>query len=109
MLDAFASEAGAGENRIILLVLDNAGWHTEPGLVVPDGIRLEHLPPFAPELQPAECLWELVDEPLVNRHFDTIEDLQTVVENRCVALGENHAATKAATAFHWWPKMPETA
>ena len=109
LLDAFASEAGAGENRIILLVLDNAGWHTEPGLVVPDGIRLVHLPPYTPELQPAECLWELVDEPVVNNHFDTIEELQTVVENRCVTLSENKAATKAVTGFHWWPKIPETA
>jgi hypothetical protein len=66
-----------------------------------------HLPPYTPELQPAECLWQLVDEPVVNNHFDTIEDLQTVVENRCVALSENKAATKAVTKFHWWPKIPE--
>ena len=109
LLDAFASEAGAGEKRTVLLVLDNAGWHTEPGLVVPDGIRLVHLPPYTPELQPAECLWQLVDEPLVNNHFDTIDDLQTVVENRCVALGQNPAATKAATGFHWRPKIANAA
>src|SRR5829696_2140210 len=31
---------GAGRERLILLVLDNAGWHTEPGLTVSDGSGL---------------------------------------------------------------------
>ena len=35
-LALFAREAGAGPDRIIVLVLDNAGWHTEPGLAVPE-------------------------------------------------------------------------
>jgi hypothetical protein len=29
-----------GRNRIIILVLDNGGWHTLQNLAVPDGIRL---------------------------------------------------------------------
>src|SRR3954470_5918761 len=46
LLALFAREAGAGRDRIIVLVLDNAGWHTEPGLAVPEGVRLVHLPPY---------------------------------------------------------------
>ena len=38
------------------LGLENAG---------PDGSRRVHLPPDSPELQPAETLWPLVDEPVV--------------------------------------------
>ena len=72
VLTLFAREAGAGRDRIILLVLDNPGWHSAPGLAVPEGIRLVHLPPYTPELQPAETLWAHVDEPLANRHFDTL-------------------------------------
>ena len=40
LLAAFADEAGAGRDRIIVLVLDNAGWHSKSNLRVPDGIRL---------------------------------------------------------------------
>src|SRR4051812_3330852 len=47
LLALFAREAGAGRERIIALVLDSAGWHTEPNLVVPDGIRLAYLPPYS--------------------------------------------------------------
>ena len=39
LLALFAREAGAGRERILVLELDNAGWHTAPNLVVPEGIR----------------------------------------------------------------------
>jgi hypothetical protein len=32
-------------------------------------ITLAFLPPYSPELQPAERLWSLVDEPVANKHF----------------------------------------
>jgi len=43
---------------IALLVLDGAGWHSSPKLVVPDNIVLLPLPPYAPELNPTENIWE---------------------------------------------------
>ena len=44
LLELFAREAGAGRERRIVLQLDNAGWHSEAGLEVPEGIRLVYLP-----------------------------------------------------------------
>ena len=44
LLALFAREAGAGRERIVVLGLDNAGWHTAPTLAVPDGIRLVYRP-----------------------------------------------------------------
>ena len=48
-LALFAREAGAGRDRVVIPVLDGAGWHTAPGspcwLAVPAGIRLVYLPP----------------------------------------------------------------
>jgi hypothetical protein len=41
-----------------VLVLDGAGWHMSPLLHVPDNIVLMPLPPYAPELNPLENLWE---------------------------------------------------
>jgi transposase len=42
-----------------VLVLDGAGWHqTGGGLIVPDNITLLPLPPYAPELNPMENVWE---------------------------------------------------
>jgi len=103
ILALFAREAGAGRDRIVVLVLDNAGWHTEAGLCVPEGIRLVYLPPYTPELQPAETLWTHVDEPIVNRHFDSLADLDQVVASQCVALTNDKPRIKRQAGFHWWP------
>ena len=50
------------------LVLDGAGWHGSLDLVVPDNITLIPLPPYAPELNPVENVWEyLRKNKLANR------------------------------------------
>ena len=72
---------------------------------MPDGIRLVFQPSHSPELQPAEHLWEFVDEPLVNTYFKTIEDLETVVSARCLALIGQQDTISASTLFHWWPQQ----
>ena len=59
----FAVDAGISQKKV-LLVEDNAGWHRSKKVEVPEGITVEFLPPYSPELQPAERLWSLVDEPL---------------------------------------------
>ena len=104
LLETFAREAEAGLSRIILLVLDNAGWHGPANLKIPDGIRLIHLPPYSPELQPAETLWSVVDEPIVNKHIATIEELDAKIAQQCVALVEQPEQIQSRTNFHWWPK-----
>lgn len=109
LLASFAKEAGAGRDRTIVLVVDNAGWHGQVGLEVPDGVRLVFLPPYTPELQPAETLWALVDEPIVNRHIGTIEELDAVIGDRCAALANERDAIKSRTNFHWWPKIANPA
>ncbi len=103
LLETFARETGVGSQRIILLVLDNAGWHGA-GLKIPEGVRLVYLPPYSPELQSAETLWTLVDEPIANKHFATIEDLESKIAKQCVALAEEADKIKTRTGFHWWPK-----
>ena len=102
LLALFAREAGAGRERMIVLGLDSAGWHTEPNLVVPDGIRLAYLPPYSPELQPAEHLWPVLDEPLANQYFETLADLERAVAERCLVLDGDQLSL--GTNFHWWPK-----
>ncbi len=102
LLAAFAEETRAGRERSIGLVLDQAGWHTEPNLPVPDGIRRVYLPSYTPELQPAEHLWPVLDEPVVNTSFATLADLEAVIAQRGIALDSQDLRT--GTNFYWWPK-----
>ena len=105
LLALFAREAGAGRDRILVLELDNAGWHTAPNLAVPGGLRLVYLPPYSPELQPAEHLWPVLDEPLVNQYFETLVDLERAVADRCRVLEGDQLSH--GTNFHWWLKPTE--
>ena len=90
----------------VMLVLDQAGWHVahEIKALEEDGqLALEYLPSHSPELQPAEHLWELVDEPLVNKVFESLADLEAALAERCVALTEQAERIRDLTLYHWWP------
>jgi hypothetical protein len=103
VLATFAQAVGAGPRKRIVLVLDQAGYHTSPLVQVPDGIHLVFLPPYSPELQPAEHLWHFSDEALVNEHFATIDALEEAQAARCDHLQRQPDVIRTATRFHWWP------
>jgi transposase len=103
-LEAFAREIGAGSSKRIVLVLDRAGWHASPKVRVPQHLHLLFLPAFSPELQPAEHLWPLSNTALVNRHFTTIDELEDVQAERCLALQTRPDLGRSATLFPWWPR-----
>ncbi len=71
VLADFARHFGIGKYKRVALVVDQAGWHTSEKVEVHVGIHLIPLPPYSPELQPAERLWTLTNEPVANRSFET--------------------------------------
>ncbi len=101
-LQEFAQSVGAGPDKRVILVLDQAGWHTGGEVTVPEGIHLEYLPAYSPELQPAERLWPLCNEGIANRLFATIDELEEAVARRVLQLRES--VVRALTCYHWWPQ-----
>lgn len=102
-LTTFARDEGLDATHRAVLVVDRAGWHVAHDLRVPAGIDLVFLPAASPELQPAERLWSLVDEPVVNRAFPDLDQLETVLVDRCRTLAADPQRLRAHTHFHWWP------
>jgi transposase len=70
-LTEISSQVAAGSHAV--LILDGAGWHKTGGkLTVPDNISLLHLPPYCPELNPVENIWQYLRQNfLSNRVFDS--------------------------------------
>ncbi len=60
-----------------IIVLDGAGWHQTGGrLKVPENISLLSLPPYSPELNPVENVWQYLKQNfLSNRVFDTYDEI----------------------------------
>jgi DDE superfamily endonuclease len=105
-LAAFAEQVGAGPSKEILLVLDRAGWHMSQRITVPLHLHLVPLPPYTPELQPAERLWTYSNTPLLNVRAADLEELDTLQLDRCAALQTDPALVatiQSATDYHWLP------
>lgn len=98
----FAHHFGLGADKHILLTVDQAGWHTSDKVVLPEGLHLAFLPSYSPELQHAERLWPVLDEPIANRTFDKIEELEQVLCDRCCVLLKQRGFIQGLTKFHWW-------
>jgi hypothetical protein len=100
-LAAFARWADPEGQKVLVLLVDNAGGHVAKGLKVPGNVRLFGLPPCTPELQPAEHLWPLVREALANRDFEHLVALGAKLRRRCNWLAENPEVVQGAVGFHW--------
>ena len=100
-LGAFAAHADPDGTKLLVLVVDNAGWHRAKRLAVPANVRLHFLPPCTPELQPVEPFWPLVREAVANDTFDRLADLRRRVVRRCRRLADDRATVKGAIGFHW--------
>ena len=96
-LDDFA--ASLPEDVIALLVLDGATWHRSPKLDVPDNLRLLFLPPYTPELNPAEHLWPPLREITANQTFADIDALEARLAERCVWLSKHPDKVARSTSF----------
>ncbi len=110
VLEDFAREFNLGQNKQILLVLDGAGWHVSQEITqnLPSGLHLEFLPAYSLELQPAERLWPIIDEPLANRSFTDLEELEEILYTRCQVVLEQPELVQGITNFSWWPQSSLT-
>jgi transposase len=107
-LHAFAQEHGVGPDKHIALVMDQAGWHKSRDLVLPEGLHLLFLPSHSPDLQSAERMWPLSNEPLANRVFRSLDELEQVQSERCRWLQAHPEVIRGRTSFHWWPSSDTT-
>lgn len=89
------------EDRIIM-ILDGAGWHTSRLVTVPDNMRLIPLPPYSPELNPTEYLWdELREKSFHNRVFNSIDALEVHLEVSLRDLEADKVRVRSIVAWPW--------
>jgi hypothetical protein len=85
----------------IVMVLDGAGWHVGGELVPPPNMRLLSLPPYAPELNPVEHVWdELREKRFHNRVFDSLDALEDHLE---AALRDFELDPQCIQSIVAWP------
>ena len=89
-------------DEFILMVMDQAGWHLAGELSLPANMRLVFLPPYSPELNPAEHLWEsLREECFANHVFANLDAVEKALTDGLVALESDQERTRSMTGFKW--------
>ncbi len=111
MMSLFLAEvAQRHAEEFIVMVMDQAGWHVAGQLQVPQNMRLVFLPPYSPELNPAEHLWEALRQScFANYVFADLDAVGNVLTQGLVALEADHARVQSMTGFKWITSISMTA
>lgn len=89
-------------NDNVVMVLDGAGWHRSKDFRLPENLRLLFLPPYSPELNPQEHLWdELREKHFHNRVFDSIDALEERLVVALRDLENSPARVKKIAGLDW--------
>ena len=97
---AQVSQAHAAE--FVIMIVDGASSPKAKELVLPENIRLLRLPPYAPELNPQEHVWDEVREKeFPNRVFDRLDAVIAQLERGLPALAADHDRLRSLTHWPW--------
>ena len=89
-------------SEFIIMVMDRAGWHIAEALEIPGNMQLLFLPPYSPELNPAEHLWDdLREKDFANRLFSGMRAVEDTLVQALQRLEQNPAITQSLTGFDW--------
>jgi hypothetical protein len=93
-------------HEFILMVMDGAGWHRAKALSVPENMAPIFLPPYSPELNPVEHIWEHIRENgFHNKAFSSIDAVENQLMESLSALENDPASVASMTGFPWIVSM----
>lgn len=67
------------QGRDIVMIMDGAGWHKCPDYLLQNtkNIEIVLLPPYSPELNPVERLWQYIKSYTIkNKIYETLDNLE---------------------------------
>jgi hypothetical protein len=102
-MQLFIAEIGCRyPDENIVMVVDGAGWHQSKSFALPENLRLHFLPPYSPELNPQEHIWdELREKYFHNQAFDSLEALEDQLVEGLRRLEQQPQIVKSIAAWEW--------
>jgi hypothetical protein len=84
------------------MVTDGAGWHNTKSLVIPENMRMVKLPPYSPELNPVEYIWDdLREKSFHNQVFKSIEVLEQHLSSSLREMELDSQRVRSIVAWPW--------
>jgi len=83
--------------------MDQAGWHISNGLVVKDNLAIMYLPPYSPDLNPAEHFWDYIREKkgFNNNVFNSLQEVENKLSIVLNDIENNIEEIKSLSNFKW--------
>lgn len=72
-----------------ILLLDNGAFHKAHSLIIPQNIALLFIPPYSPELNPAEKIWWKMKRAFSGKLHKTLDNVSTFIKNQVATLTNN--------------------
>ena len=89
-------------DEYIVMVMDQAGWHIAQELEVPKNMRLVLLPPYSPEINPAEHIWDALREDCIgNTVFASLDAADKALSKGLRSLESDPERMQSLTGFNW--------
>lgn len=83
-----------------IIIIDNAGFHASQNITIPDNVRLIRIPPYAPELNPAEKVWQWMKDRVAMKLFKDVKTLQDEITEMVNLL--NPEIIKSITGYEFY-------
>ena len=88
-------------NNEIIMQVDGAGWHRSKALKIPKNIYFIMQPPYSPEVNPTEHLWDEIREKYL--HNRTFNSLQETIDKVCFGLNDLSSKPKYIKSMTFFP------
>jgi transposase len=90
------------KDEFILLICDKASFHGHAGLIIPENIIIEYIPPRSPELNPSENMWDEIREKFFgNTVFKSLDSVEDRLVEAALFYESNPQIVESITGWHW--------
>ena len=85
-----------------IVIQDGAGFHQDEGAAeLPANVRVIHLPPYSPELNPVERLWDVVKDRICNQVWKDLDELMAAINGVLAEYWTTPAKVRALIGDGW--------
>ncbi len=97
-IEEISKEVTKGKHAVV--IMDGAAWH-QPDLNQ-DNVTILKLPPYSPELNPIEQVWQYIKQHWIsNRCFKIFDEIVNVACSAWVRMSEQVEKLKSITSRTW--------
>jgi transposase len=91
--------AAQNPNEFKIILLDNGRFHKAKDLIIPQNVVLLFLPPYSPELNPAEKIWWKMKREFSGKLNNSLDDVSDFIKEQVNKLSKS--VVKSICAFDY--------